>query len=64
MPEGVAVEENSRDTLPSNNEESITTIEVGAEEFQILLECLQRKRHELLQSHPMYVFKMNIDDVI
>lgn len=55
MTEGVPVEETSRDTLTSiNNEESVTTIEIGAEECQILLACLERKQKELMQSHPMY----------
>ena len=45
--EGVTVEE-------TNNEESITTIEVGVEECQVLLECLQRKQQELVESNPMY----------
>ena len=53
IPEGATIEETSRDTLPSNNEESITMVEIGSEECQILLECLQRKRQELMQSHPM-----------
>lgn len=43
----------SNDSQKATNEDSIRTIEIGVEECDVLINCLQRRRADLLHSNYM-----------